>query len=329
MNVSIISFTANGDALNKRISDCFEDAAVRQTGKYFNPKTGSLSEWTKDAFGKSGLIIFVGAAGIAVRAIAPYIVGKSTDPAVLAVDEAGRFVIPLLSGHIGGANVYAAVIAEKLGAQAVITTATDINGKFAVDTWAVNNGYVIDNIEEIKHISGALLDGKKVYLSSDFEIKGELPAGIVKAESGEIGICISDSVKKPFNHTLNLIPKRYVIGVGSRKNADEDALVELFDKLDINIKSVAAVATIDIKKKEKSVLRLAGYLGAELKLYTYDELNSANGDFTGSDFVKSVTGTDNVCERAAVSAGGRLVVKKTKGSGVTAAVSVIDWSVSF
>ncbi|MGN0163403.1 MAG: cobalamin biosynthesis protein, partial [Candidatus Ornithomonoglobus sp.] len=158
---------------------------------------------------------------------------------------------------------------------------------------------------------------------------GGLPEGIVKAESGEIGICISDSVKKPFKHTLNLIPKRYVIGVGSRKNADEDALIKLFNKLDINKKSVAAVATIDIKKNEKSVLGLVNYTGARLKLYTADELNSVSGDFTSSEFVKSITGTDNICERAAALAGGRLIVKKTKGSGVTAAASVIDWSVSF
>ncbi|MGN0163663.1 MAG: hypothetical protein ACI4EA_08830, partial [Candidatus Ornithomonoglobus sp.] len=159
MNISIISFTANGDALNKRISEYFADDVVHQTGKYLNPKSCSLAEWTGKAFGKSELIIFVGAAGVAVRAIAPYMVKKDTDPAVLVVDEAGRFVIPLLSGHIGGANTYAAVLAERLGGQAVITTATDINGVFAVDTWAVNNGYVIDNTEEIKRISGALLDG--------------------------------------------------------------------------------------------------------------------------------------------------------------------------
>lgn len=329
MNISIISFTAGGDVLNQRISECFPDDTVWQNGKYLNPKSVSLSEWTAAAFGRSGLIIFVGAAGIAVRAVAPYASKKSTDPAVLVIDEGGRFVIPLLSGHIGGANAYAVLLAERLGAQAVITTATDINGVFAVDTWAVNNGYAIENTEEIKSISGALLDGKTVYLSSDFKINGELPEGIVQGECGEIGICISDSVKKPFRHTLNLIPKRYVIGAGSRKDADEDALVELFNKLGINKKSAAAVATIDIKRNEKSVLKLAEYLGAELKLYTSEELNLANGDFTGSEFVKSITGTDNVCERAAALSGDRLIVKKTKGSGVTAAASVIDWSVSF
>ena len=329
MNISIISFTAGGDVLNQRISECFPDDTVWQNGKYLNQKRVSLSEWTAAAFGRSGLIIFVGAAGIAVRAVAPYASKKSTDPAVLVIDEGGRFVIPLLSGHIGGANAYAVLLAERLGAQAVITTATDINGVFAVDTWAVNNGYAIENTEEIKSISGALLDGKTVYLSSDFKINGELPGGIVQGECGEIGICISDSVKKPFRHTLNLIPKRYVIGAGSRKDADEDALVELFNKLGINKKSTAAVATIDIKRNEKSVLKLAEYLGAELKLYTSEELNLANGDFTGSEFVKSITGTDNVCERAAALSGDRLIVKKTKGSGVTAAASVIDWSVSF
>jgi cobalt-precorrin 5A hydrolase len=132
-----------------------------------------------------------------------------------------------------------------------------------------------------------------------------------------------------FSHTLKLLPKRFIIGVGSKKNADEQALTELVDKIGINKKAVAAVATIDIKRNEKSVLALTEYLGTELKLYSADELNSAEGEFTTSEFVKRITGTDNVCERSAAAAGGKIIVKKTRGSGVTMAVSAKDWSVSF
>ena len=329
MKVSIISFTAKGDELNKKIQQLISDNTVTANGKAFNPKECSLGEWTRNAFAASDAVIFIGAVGIAVRAIAPHIEKKDTDPAVICIDETARFVIPLLSGHIGGANAFAEELAVELGAHAVITTATDINDVFAVDTWAVKRGYVIDNIDEIKHISGALLGGETVGLVSDFKICGKIPEGIEQSMDHECGICISDGIKKPFTHTLNLIPKRYVIGAGSKKNADENALVELFSGLGINEKAVASVATIDIKKNEKSILALAKRLGAGLELYTASELNSVIGEFEVSEFVKKTTGTDNVCERAAAASGGTIVVHKTKGCGVTIAAAVKDWSVSF
>lgn len=329
MKVSIISFTANGDELNRKIQRLLHNGVVAANGKTFSPKECSLNAWTERAFAKSDSIIFIGAVGIAVRAIAPYIEKKDTDPAVICIDEAARFVIPILSGHIGGANDFAQELAGKLGACAVITTATDINGVFAVDTWARNCGYAIDNIDEIKYISGALLGGEKVGLVSDFKICGKIPEGIEQGTDYECGICISDEIKKPFLHTLNLIPKRYIIGAGSKKDADENALIELFSRLCINRKAVASLATIDIKRDEKSILALAKNLGAELELYTAAELNRVPGEFEASEFVKKTTGTDNVCERAAAASGGAIVIHKTKGSGVTIAAAVKDWSVSF
>ena len=329
MKVSIISFTLNGDELNKKIQRLISDDVVTANGKGFSPKKCSVGEWAEEAFAASDVIIFIGAAGIAVRAIAPYIEKKDADPAVICVDEAARFVIPLLSGHIGGANAFAKELAARLGACAVITTATDINNVFAVDTWAANSGYAIDNIDEIKYISGALLGGETVGLVSDFEICGKIPEGIEQSTDHECGICISDEIKKPFPHTLNLIPKRYIIGVGSKKAADENALIKIFSGLGINEKAVAAVATIDIKANEKSILALAKRLGAELDLYTAEELNRVPGEFEASEFVKKTTGTDNVCERAAMASGGTIVIHKTKGCGVTIAAAVKDWSVRF
>lgn len=329
MKVSIISFTATGDELNKKIQRYISDYAVTANGKTFRPKDCSLNDWTKAAFAASDVIIFIGAVGIAVRAIAPYIKKKNIDPAVICIDEAARFVIPVLSGHIGGANDFAQELANKLGACAVITTATDINGVFAVDTWAVKGGYAIDNINEIKYISGALLNGETVGLVSDFKIIGKIPKGIDRGTDYECGICISDEIKKPFSHTLNLIPKHYIIGAGSKKDADENALIELFSGLGINEKAVASVATIDIKKNEKSICALANKLNAKLKLYTAEELNRVPGEFEASEFVKKNTGTDNVCERAAAASGGTIAVHKMKGDGVTIAAAAKDWSVSF
>ena len=136
-------------------------------------------------FSSMDALIFVGACGIAVREIAPYVKSKKTDPAVVCIDEAGQFVIPLLSGHIGGANALAEKLAEKLDATAVVTTATDVRGKFAVDAWAARHGCAISDMGLAKAVSAAILE-KDIPLCSQFSLpapaggyvcRGEWPAG--------------------------------------------------------------------------------------------------------------------------------------------------------
>src|SRR5699024_10852507 len=122
-------------------------------------KPDSLSDWTKKHFADDDGLVFVGAVGIAVRAIAPYIEKKWKDPAVVAVDECAQFAVPLLSGHLGGANRLARAVSEVCGAQAVITTATDVNGVFPVDEWARCQGLSVIAPQHIKLISGKLLAG--------------------------------------------------------------------------------------------------------------------------------------------------------------------------
>ena len=134
-----------------------------------------LRRWTQEAFAEFDALVFVGATGIAVRSIAPFLKSKTSDPAVLCVDELGKFVIPLVSGHIGGANELAARLADALGAVAVITTATDLNGRFAVDVFAKKNQLWISDMKLAKQISADILDGKKIGFASDFPHAGEIP----------------------------------------------------------------------------------------------------------------------------------------------------------
>ena len=129
---------------------------------------GGLSEWTKEAFLRDDALIFVGACGIAVRSIAPYVRDKFQDPAVVCVDEAGQFVIPLLSGHVGGANRLAEMVASGIGAVPVVTTATDVEKKFAVDMFAKDHGFVITDRKLAKEISADILAGEPVGVFSDF-----------------------------------------------------------------------------------------------------------------------------------------------------------------
>ena len=130
MTVELISFTENGGRLAAALAAGLERSGHRAA---CTRKGERAEEWTAAAFRRAEALIFVGAAGIAVRSVAPHLVSKARDPAVVVVDELGRFAVPILSGHLGGANDLAREIAGLLGGQAVLTTATDARGIFAFD----------------------------------------------------------------------------------------------------------------------------------------------------------------------------------------------------
>lgn len=172
--IGIAAFTERGKRLAQRISELL-------SGEYDISMYGSgLKQWCREQFEThSEGLIFVGASGIAVRTIAPYLKSKTTDPAVLVIDEAGRYVISLLSGHIGGANRLALLVAGLIGAEPVITTATDVNGKFAVDVFAKDNQLSIGSMKAAKEISAAILRGEPVGLYCEKKISGEVPPELI------------------------------------------------------------------------------------------------------------------------------------------------------
>ena len=151
--IAWLAFTEKGRALAQRLCASL-GGEVSYTGDGV-----SLRDWTGKAFAESRALVFIGAAGIAVRASAPYLTGKAADPAVVAVDECARFAVPLLSGHLGGANALAREIALLCGAEAVITTATDRNGVFAFDEWARVQGLRVADPGRIRAVSAKLLAG--------------------------------------------------------------------------------------------------------------------------------------------------------------------------
>ncbi len=345
MKITLISFTKKGACICKKLTDFLGEMGHKAIGysKYVRDDLllfeENVNDFTRKAFVSSNAMIFVGATGIAVRAIAPLLKSKAKDPAVIVINETGEYVIPILSGHVGGANKLSESIANFLGAKAVITTATDINNIFSVDMWATENALYIDNTGNIKHISAALLNERKIGFFCDFPINGELP-DFLTFEKADFGICIYNSLsgyldKPPFLETLFLQPRQFVVGVGCRKGIDADVLEEVF--LDaLKIKKipqylVSIIATIDIKKKEEAIIRLYEKYEYELKTFSSKELLKVKGEFSSSKFVRSVTGVDNICERAALLAcnQGNLILRKTSKSGITIAIAVKNWRCSF
>ena len=285
-----------------------------------------------EAFANMDALIFVGACGVAVRSIAPFVRDKKTDPAVLCLDERASFVIPLLSGHIGGANALAARLAGALGAKAVITTATDVNGKFAVDAWAAQNGCAIEDFALAKRFAAEILE-HDLPLCSEFPVCPPLPGGVVAAEEGPFGVYIGCRTESPFGVTLRLIPRKLRVGLGCRRGTEqaaiETAVRQVFRENRLALAAISGVSSIDLKQDEPGLLAACRANGWQARFYSAAQLRAIPGSFTGSRFVASVTGVDNVCERAALCGGGRLLVQKQALGGVTVAVAEEPWEVRF
>ncbi len=326
MIIRVCWFSEKGKELGHRIFDSWQAHVIK-----YKEET-PLKEWVEESFFMRQPLIFIGACGIAIRSIAPYVKDKLSDPPVIVLDEMGRFVIPVLSGHVGGANELAVEIAKRCSGQAVVTTATDVEAVFSVDVFAKNNGLQIMNRDGIVKISSKILKGEKASLWIEPSIKvqreclspeirvlentAEMPADIIIGEQKEGAI-------------LWLKPKNLVVGIGCRKGK---TFAELKDFADKKIEcygwdNVKAIASIDLKEKEEGLVALAQYYGVPFITYSAEELQKIEGDFSESDFVKEVTGVSNVCERAALTAAGRkgkILCPKYANDGMTISVVKVE-----
>lgn len=327
MTRAYLAFTERGVALAGRLAEALP-GSVSRCGKQGVP----LAAWTAQQFAQSDALIFVGAAGIAVRAIAPHCRSKAADPAVVVVDECGRFAVPILSGHLGGANDLARELAAACGAVPVITTATDVNGLFAVDEWAKKQQCTVLEVAKIKEVSGKLLAGRSVACWSEFPISGAAPAGVRMAgaqEDADFALTLF-----PQGDALHLVPKIGVLGIGCRRGTPAERLEQeaasFCKQHGLAPQAIAAAASIDLKQNEAGLLEFCEKQHWNVTFYSAEQLQAAPGAYTPSAFVRSVTGVDNVCERAAVlAAGGALRLRKYAAGGVTFALAQMpylpDW----
>lgn len=419
--MAVLSFTERGHELAKKIRDVLmeeycpavagdSDTEVTLYRKGYITETEaivvetSLHDWCEDVFSRSAALIFVGAIGIAVRTIAPFLVSKAEDPAVLVADEQGKHIISLLSGHLGGGNELTLFLAKALGADPVITTASDVGGKLAIDVWAQKNHLYITDLKAAKAVAARIVGGMSVPFYCEGYVVGEIPPELVRIDhmgrehaAGEIPpepvraehaadrvslptttdcLVAVSIIEPPRNlpesdsellqnlseiapelqklHTqpdeplpsnreriiLHLVPRAVILGIGCKKgkSAQEihDFVFRVLKSQRIAPQSIAAVASIDLKSGEEGLLELAAEMDVPFLTFSAEELRTVPGTFSGSGFVSSVTGVDNVCERAAVAAltreeqkKARFLCRKTAGGGMTVALLEKEWEVSF
>ncbi len=336
---AVISLTERGRALSEYIKKVLDSYKITRFCFHRHTDEDAVSfddmaALTGEIFKEYDALVFVCASGIAVRMTAPFLVSKQTDPAVIVIGEQGTHVIPVLSGHIGGANALAELIAEKIGAEAVITTATDTGGRFSPDSFAVANDLLITDFEAAKKIAAAVLEGKKIGFKCDYPFD-LLPDDLVTSDDTEYGIIVGDfSVPSPYSTTLYLPPKNIVVGIGCKKGTPADIISEavkkVFSENGISSGRICEAASIDLKADEEGLLEFCHSKGVSLVTYSAEDLMKVSGDFKTSEFVRSITGVDNVCERSAVlCSGGKLIIRKTALNGVTVAAAEMPIRIDF
>lgn len=344
MSISIISFTQTGMELSQKLSEKLKQEEIRLFTKCTYGKEKAAAQgmvwveettesWSGRQMQEKHALLFIGACGIAVRAIAPHIADKLYDSPVLVMDEKGRYVIPILSGHMGGANEKARMIAEATGAAAVITTATDIQGKFAADLFAKQNELQIVNKDGIAKVSAKVLAGKEIVMAVDkayLSEKQNLPHGVrvISYPTKEKADIIVSQNPPQSDAMLYLCPKEYVLGIGCRRGKEEEKIRKMIQKCmeeaGIAKEKLFAVASIDIKQDEPGILAWCRKEKIPFLTFSAEELEAVKGDFHTSDFVRQQTGVDNVCERAAIKAcepTGELIYAKHAMDGITIAIA--------
>nr|WP_206440367.1 precorrin-3B C(17)-methyltransferase [Streptomyces scabichelini] len=297
----MISATAAGARARERVAAAWPD----RTRVYEGP----VGDAVRRAFAECEQLVCFLATGAVVRLVAPLLADKASDPGIVCVDEGGRFAVSLVGGHGGGANELASAVSELLGAEPVVTTATDAVGVPGLDTL----GFPVEG--DVAAVSRALLDGEPVALHA--EVPWPLPP-LPVAPSGQYAIRLTDRLAEAAAQEAVLRPPSLVIGVGASKGAPVDEVLGLVEDAlrdaGLSAKSVAELATVDAKADEPGIVGAAARLGVPLVTYSAGELAAVDVP-NPSDAPLTAVGTPSVAEAAALVRGGELLVPKRKSAG--------------
>jgi len=328
--LTIITISPQGTALALKLKSILPETEIFTLRKYAVDQTagidGDLGEAVGELFKTRKKLLFIMAAGIVVRNIAPYIGNKTTDPAVVVMDERGNFAISLLSGHFGGANELASELEKRIGVKAVITTASDVNGKTAVDMFAKTHDLVIDNMADAKELTAMLIQGKNIAQQNDtLTVVASTYSGGANADA-----LVLITHKKRIEQnipTVKLFPKNIILGVGCRKHVAGGSIISFItrqlEELNIDSRCICLIASVDIKAEEQGIQEAAVHFGVPFACVGRTEIEKVESRFSASPFVKEQIGVSGVCEPAAFIAGGgagRFLLCKTASNGITLAI---------
>lgn len=345
-DLAIIAITPGGAALARRLGAAMPQAVVwlpeglRQADscRYFS---GPAAELLPRLFAESRDLVCIMAAGIVVRLLAPHLRGKASDPAVVAMDEKGRYAVSLLSGHLGGANRLAREMAILTGGEAVITTATDVNGLVAWDEAARRERLGVEPIGHLRSLNAMLLREERIALvDRRGRVAGyyaEVPGVVLAASFADaLRVDAAGAVFVTHRHIphlddqeslLILRPRDLVVGIGCNRGTSAEeiaaAVAAEFKHAFLALPSVACFATIAGKEDEAGIAEFARRLGLPVEYHTPDDLNRVRAPSPPSPHALAAVGARGVCEPAALLTAGTdtLLVKKRKRGNVTIAVA--------
>jgi len=334
MKLALYALTSNAYALAKTIKKHIPEARIFAKPEISDIEehhlNGKLGDVMAAQFNKFDCHLFIMATGIVVRLVAPLIKHKSQDPAVLVADEKGQFVISLLSGHLGRANENCKYIADLIDAKPVITTASDVQGKMAVDSLAMKvKGELID-FDRATNITALIVENKEIGIVSDITVNVDLPdkmTVVSKAEGKDGYIYISNRPCKDMEEPYAYIRlPNVVLGVGCRRGKPKAELLkainDVLESLNIPIKCIRKIGTVDVKADEVGLIELADELKVPLEIWSRDKISEIESNFQGSDFVKEQIGVSAVAEPVGYLASnkGNKLAGKIKKDGITISV---------
>lgn len=338
--VALYALTRQGAELAVKLAGAFAGAELflparlcaefEFSGKPFK----KLGQVLAENFTRFSGHIVVGATGMAVRLIAPLIVSKKDDPAVVTVGQDGRFVISLLSGHLGGANRLAAEAARAIGAQPVLSTATDIEGCPAIEMLARDLDLEIEDFARLAPVSRALVEGRAVKVYDPhlflaphlapwpdlFDING----------SGDAQIRVNFHTNPQDANALTLRPKVLALGLGCHRGIDreevDDLIARSLAEAGLAPKSIATLATVETRSDEPAFLEISRRLARPLKIFTKAELAQISTPNPSNKVLERI-GVPSVCEAAAMLAAktSSLILSKRKSARATLAAALFAW----
>ena len=337
--IAIWVLTRNGFENALQLREAFKDVTLFVSESIGDVREGEgirrfarLKEGIQNSFGDYSGHVFFMATGIVVRLISGLLDSKLTDPAVVVLDDKGINAISLVSGHVGEANKLTIEVANVLGANPVITTATDVNRLPSIDVFALENNLVIENPEAIKHVNMAILKDENIsvydpygYLNDDFQY-GKLVYDEPKKLNGPSVYIDYIEMDLP-EGVLILRPRLLSAGVGCNRGTDFEEIYGLFVKVfkenHLSLKSLRNLASIDLKNDEVGILKAGETFDLPIIFYNKDELVDIEGIKNPSLMVEKHTGVKSVCEATAIKAAkmGTLIVPKNKTKNVTLAVA--------